>query len=475
MGTRHEPANGLAHWREFVAASHHNATLTSNPTPEINARWLEQADAEWALKLAGEETQQDKEPVARLESERMAGEKAQEDTPLGEGQESRERELSFPYQDGIEAAAREIARQAVTPPPCAGPPLCCLPTKRACQNVARQLKAEGIVPTIKLGTKELYRLASKYAPEVLASAKEEYDSPEAKMQRLERKRQERERMRELERRHRIRQQRAQRRCVAKSEWERMKDLIYAKTDQVVVDDSRGARLRALEIPYEREVVEWDGSKYGRRPVLGRYIIPRKYVVRFLLDKKRRDRKAKQRLERLSARDPVAESRRKKEIQRAHSLGLPVAEFRTLSEEQRGELAAKRAWQQQRDRHNELCQALIEHADSRFALIAIRSQIKVLIGYGELGLTATRELHDLREAHPQWLDSALSAAKTNISREGRAYEWYSNGDIGFYEFLRIARKVQWRHEETDYEYLLARGHEKETARDLMIGMDYDEEE
>jgi len=317
-------------------------------------------------------------------------------------------------------------------------------------------------------------LASEYAPDALTSAKEEYDSPEAKRQRLERRRQEQERIQELERRDRIRQERAQRRRVAKSEWERMKDLIYAETDEVMVDDSRGARLRALDIPYEREVVGSASSKYGHRPALGRYIIPRKYVVRFLLDKKRRDRKVRQRLQRRSTRDPVAESRRKQEIQRAHSLGLPVAEFRKLSDEQREELAAERAWQQQRYRHNELCQALIKHADGRFPLIAIRSQIKVLRAYGKLGLTAARELHDLREAHPQWLDSALFAASTNISRNGRAYEWYRNDNIGFYEFLEIARKVQWRHEETDYDELLAHGHDGDIARDLMTGKDFNDE-
>ena len=121
-GTKYAPAQRLAHWRTHGTASRHNATVTRRPTAEMDTRWLEQADAEWAAKLTAEQTQEEKELQA---------------ASFAEGQESREREVLAPYRDEIEAAAREIARQAVSPPPCDGPPCCCHPTKRACQTVAR--------------------------------------------------------------------------------------------------------------------------------------------------------------------------------------------------------------------------------------------------------------------------------------------------------------------------------------------------
>jgi hypothetical protein len=70
-----------------------------------------------------------------------------------------------------------------------------------------------------------------------------------------------------------------------------------------------------------------------------------------------------------------------------------------------------------------------------------------------------ELRDLREADPTWLSDAIEAALTNESLKGRLSSWYRQGELGLYEYLRGCLKVQRRHEQTDYDDLLASGHDK----------------
>src|SRR5262249_31147822 len=138
-------------------------------------------------------------------------------------------------------------------------------------------------------------------------------------------------------------------------------------------------------------------------------------------------------------------------------------YRKLTEEQRAERQRRCEWETRRLQHDALREALVSHADGRFRLIAIRLQIRVLKRYPTLAKRAIRQLLDLRGAHPKWLDEALGAAEENISRKGRAYQWYQSGEIGFYEFLRIALKVYRRHEHTNYDELLADGVDRDSAR------------
>jgi hypothetical protein len=351
-----------------------------------------------------------------------------------------------------------------------------IPTKGACRERARALKVEGVVETIASGLEVLTRVIEEIRPTVLARLERDRESsrkgihwkvnhnPAAIHAAVAERRQ----AREDGRRKRLRAERTARRAIPKTEWERVWELVTGPKEKVLVYDPLGARLRALKIRFERQITGWEWSRYGSKPILGGYYISQHDAIRFFIDKKKREQAERRRKERAQRTHPEVALKRKEEIRAAHALGLSVAEYRRLTDEERAAREQRLEWERRRRRHDAVRDALLTHADGAFRLLSIRAQIRVLKRYPSFIRTAVRALRDLRAADPEWLDEALYAAEENVRRKGRAYHWFQAGEVDFYEFLRIVLKVHRRHAYTNYDELLASGFDKETARLCMTG-------
>ena len=81
----------------------------------------------------------------------------------------------------------------------------------------------------------------------------------------------------------------------------------------------------------------------------------------------------------------------------------------------------------------------------------------------IGRILVRELRDVREAHPDWLDDAYHALAYSLRHDGVMARCLDGDGPGFHHALCLAIGAYRRHEFTNYEDLLDNGLDRDTAR------------